>query len=109
MTSAEKVDELFRALRLAAVGGDPVASQAMGTWRIVRPFAGRFLAKLGLTPELLEDAPRLDDLFGLIAGVALELRSDPRPEYAAGDPANRDVDELRQLARELLERVTRPA
>ena len=117
MTSAEKVAELRRAMTAAAAAGDPALSSLFGTWRIVRPLTSRFLARIGLTEELLVDTEALDELAGLIAGVALELRSDPHEVDEGAHPvafcvcescANAYVD-LRVQARELLDRVTEVA
>lgn len=109
-TSAEKVDELRRVLEAAAVD-DPTLSSLYGAWRMIRPFARRPLERV-LAGLRLDDSEQLDELLGLIAGAALELRSDPLedPEEhpIAHCVCNRCATmyvELRAQARELLERV----
>ena len=96
MTSAEKIAELRRLLQAELANGrDPQLASLYGAWRMTRPFVRRPLERM-LVDVDVENAEQLDAWLGLIAGAALELRS---------DDVDVDVDELRAGARELLERV----
>lgn len=109
MTSDEKVAELRLAITAAVAGldrdselGEQVFTY-IGLWQMVPGFVRRKIAAalVGALPlQLLEDAVALDDLLGLLAGAALELRSD-EPSLDV------DVDVLTMQARahELLEQV----
>lgn len=110
MTSAEKVGELRQAITAAIAGldrdsdvGEEVFSW-LGLWQMLPGFVRRKLtAKAAevLPLGLLEDAERLDEILGLLAGAALELHSDGGNFVDDGDQARW----YRAQARELLEQV----
>lgn len=109
MTSTEKVAEIRRGIAAAAAAGEPGLATIFGTWRLVRPIVMRAIGELEIV-QVLDDPAALDDLLGLIAGVALELRSDFEPVEDEPPGWNRieEIVQLRAAARELLEQV-RPA
>jgi hypothetical protein len=100
VTSAEKVERLRRLFvaELARPNADPTLTTLLGAWRMVRWFVRKPLERL-LADVDLENSEQLDALLGLIAGAALELRSDELDEGHA------IVDVLREEARGLLERL----
>lgn len=109
MTSAEKVAELRQAVTVAVAGLDRDSELGeqllglLGTWQLVPGFVRRKLVgfvREQVPLELLADAAALDDLLGLLAGLALELRSDD-PLDSAGIPFSVE----RERAAELLEQV----
>lgn len=119
MTSAEKIAELRRLFQVElARGRDPQLVSLYGAWRMCRPFVRRPLERVFADVDL-EDVEQLDGLLGLIAGMALELRSDPELEPWEQDQHGNpmpfrsvrdkrlleEVRELRAAARALLERV----
>jgi hypothetical protein len=75
--STEKVDELRRAVAAAVAADktDPTLQIALGVWAFIPGFMRRRLLD-GLPLHVLADAAALDELLGLIAGAALELRTD---------------------------------
>lgn len=122
MTSAEKVAELRQAVTAGIAGLDresEVAEQVfswVGLWHLVPGFIRRKItaAIVEQVPlELLEDAAALDDILGLLAGLALELRSDEYeviPNYTdrALDGISfkpEQVELYRERAADLLEQV----
>jgi len=110
VTSAEKVAELRQAVTVAVAGLDRDSELGeqllglLGTWQLVPGFVRRklagFVREQVPLEELLADAAALDDLLGLLAGLALELRSDD-PLDSAGIPFSVE----RERAAELLEQV----
>lgn len=116
-TSAEKVAELRQAITASVAGldregvaGEQVFS-LIGTWYMIPGFVRRRVVAAGrdyLPVELLEDAAALDELLELLAGVALELRSDKWDRFGFADDGELDgagVAGMRERAREVLEQV----
>lgn len=112
MTSAEKVAELRQAITAAIAGLDresEVGEQVfawLGVWQMIPGFVRRRIgaAVAEQVPlELLADADALDDILGLLAGLALSLRSDDGFEGAEPDVAA--IVEARERAGVLLEQV----
>lgn len=110
MTSAEKVAELRQAVTAAVAGLDRDSElgeqvfEAVGLWGMLPGFARRLIVGFvgkQLPLELLEDADRLDEILGLLAGAALELHSDGGNFVDECDQARW----YRAQARELLEQV----
>lgn len=115
MTSAEKVAELRQAVTVAVAGLDRDSELGeqllglLGTWQLVPGFVRRKLVgfvREQVPLELLADAAALDDLLGLLAGLALELRTDDGFDWADPyEPGVREIKEMRKRAGELLEQV----
>lgn len=100
MTSAEKIAELRQAVAAAIADRDrdPSLAIVLGTWEFLPGFMRRRVLESLPLPDL-DDHQALDELLGLIAGVALELHSD-------GGPADtEDIAAYRTAARGLLEQV----
>lgn len=98
MTSIKKLRVLRLLIEDALLRRDapPVVGKLLAAWSLI---PGRM--KRGLVGDLLEgfdmhDPAFVDELLGLVAGLALELRS---------DHVDIDVDALQEQARELLGRV----
>jgi len=110
VTSAEKVAKLRQAITAGVAGLDRDSEigeevfEAIGLWGMLPGFVRRRLVGFvgNLLPlELLENSDRLDEVLGLLAGVALELHSDVANFVDEGDRARY----YREQARELLEQV----
>lgn len=117
MTSAEKIAELRQAVTATIAGlnreselGEQLFSY-LGLWQLVPGFVRRRIAAAGrdyLPVELLEDAAALDELLDLLAGVALELRSDEADAACWADSCELElagIAGMRARAREVLEQV----
>lgn len=117
MTSAEKIAELRQAVTATIAGLDRESDLGeqlfsyLGLWQLVPGFVRRRIVAAGrehLPVELLEDAAALDDLLGLLAGVALELRSDEPDDANWHDDDALEligIAAMRERAREVLEQV----
>ena len=104
MKSTEKVDELRRVLAraVARADADPSLAMLVGAWAFLPGFMRRKILD-ALPLHVLADDVALDELLGLIAGVALELRTD---DAETGDDMTLVVvASLRGQAHELLEQV----
>jgi hypothetical protein len=103
VTSAEKVARA-RAVLATAIAEQTGSELAVlvGVWRFLPAFLRRRVVDaLPVTAEQLEDEEFLDELLGLIAGVALELHSDGvGPDYD-----EQEWHVCRVNARELLARL----